>query len=112
MIDWVKLALWFVRGSWKTTVIGFLSAVCIMIIPSLQAGEMPTTPQWILALALAFMGTVAKDGDKSGTGQPGDPVRGTAGEPSLEQILVIPEADIPPEVQPIDKNWPPDHGAR
>jgi hypothetical protein len=87
----MKIALWFIRGSWKTTVVGFLSAFCILIIPFLQAGQMPTTPQWILALALAFMGTVAKDGDKAGTGTPGDPVRGTAGEPNIAQMTYTSE---------------------
>jgi hypothetical protein len=93
-MDFTKILLWFVRGSWKTTAVGFISAFLILIVPSLQEGKLPTTPQWILALALAFLGTVSKDGDKSGTGQPGDPVRGTAGPPSIAQVLVEPEPPV------------------
>ena len=81
-----------ILGSWKTSMIGFTCGVLELVIPSLQAGKMPTTQQWILAAATVFLGMFAKDHDKAGTGGKDDPLRGPLPEPDD-----VPMSDTPPQ---------------
>ena len=83
MPDWLKTLLTnAVMGSWKTTAIGFTCGVLELVIPSLQAGKMPTAQQWILAAAAVFLGMFGKDHDKAGTGTTADPIRGPNSPPA------------------------------
>jgi hypothetical protein len=54
-----------------------VAAVYILVKPSLDAGQWPTKAQWFGAIFAAVAGMVIKDGDKTGTGQPGDAIRGS-----------------------------------
>jgi hypothetical protein len=73
-------------GSWKTTTLGFVLAIYILVKPSLDAGQMPTETQWVGAIFAALVGTQLKDHDKSGTGTPGDPIRGTEAKPEEHNL--------------------------
>lgn len=66
----------FITGSWKTTAIGLISAMCIFLLPILQKGEMPSSQTILLAFVVAFLGMFGKDHDKAGTGSESDPIRG------------------------------------
>ncbi len=47
--------------SWKTTILGALFAVGIVITPILQSGQAPTKAQWLMAIGAALAGLVAQD---------------------------------------------------
>jgi hypothetical protein len=51
----------------RTSLIGYLGAVALAIIPLLQAGKIePKT--WILAIVIALLGRFSKDADQYGPG--------------------------------------------
>lgn len=54
-------------GSWKTTLIGLLSAVCLFLLPILKSGRMPNSQEILMAIVVAFLGCFAKDHDVTGT---------------------------------------------
>ena len=69
-------------GSWKTTAIGFFAGIVFVIYPILVQSRWPTELEWALAFFSAAKGLLSKDGDKAGTGGPGDPIRGPVEPPS------------------------------
>jgi hypothetical protein len=88
-------------GSWKTTIVGFLAAFTVLVLPILQTGQIPTEQQWLLAFFAALAGLVCKDYNKAGTGSTGDPVRG--GTPAQQREAVAKDV-LNNAVDPNDPN--------
>ncbi|MHC1728568.1 MAG: hypothetical protein AB9866_21630 [Syntrophobacteraceae bacterium] len=65
----LKAMIAVLTGSWKTTIVGFLSGVAVLVLPILEAGRVPTLHEWLLAVVLTFLGVVAKDFNKTGSGK-------------------------------------------
>ncbi len=61
-----RLIAKFLLGSWKTTALGFVGAIYILVKPSLDAGQWPTKVQWAGAVFSTLAGYVAKDYNRSG----------------------------------------------
>lgn len=58
--------------SWRTSLAGYVMAVCALVLPVLYTGRMPTLPEFsamlITALVAAIQGRVQKDHNVTGTG--------------------------------------------
>jgi hypothetical protein len=53
-------------ASWKTSLTGYLSAIALAVIPTLQTGTFPTLEQIGVAITLAVLGRFAKDNNVTG----------------------------------------------
>lgn len=56
-------------ASWRTSLIGYLSAAVIAILPLLQSGESPGWQDLLIAAVVAVAGRIVKDHNVSGTGK-------------------------------------------
>ena len=63
---WQKVKTWFIGKSWKTTLIGYASAACSVLLPVLQSGQLPTKENLIAAGCFALLGRFSKDHDVTG----------------------------------------------
>jgi|GEM_PF-6998345 hypothetical protein len=75
-----------VLGSWQTTAAGIVFAVVVAINPILVQNRWPTALEWTIIVSSIIKGLLAKDHNKVGTGQLGDPVRGTPGPATARQV--------------------------
>lgn len=55
--------------SWRTSLIGYLSAAVIAILPLLQSGESTGWKELLIAAVVAVAGRIVKDANVSGTGK-------------------------------------------
>jgi len=56
-------------ASWRTSLIGYVSAAVIAILPMLQSGESPRWRDLLIAVMVAVAGRIVKDANVSGTGK-------------------------------------------
>jgi hypothetical protein len=66
-MNWLKSAA---LESWRTTILGFVMAVGIVLQPVLAAGQVPTKSQVLAAVCVALAGLIAGDHKTGNQNQP------------------------------------------